>query len=107
MWCYSSAIQTWFEHIFDSDILPLTFEFDLLFELKELGMNEAKNAFILRIYERYKEGDDKGRSFLIKKGYIGYVLDEHNNPEELRSLIKDKKVLEEFDKFFAYYSRCS
>jgi len=107
LWFYSSAIQAWFEYNFSEDILSLEFGFSLLYKLSELGMTRAKEALIPKIFERYSTGDDKGRLFLIKEGYIGYLLDNQYKVGDLRSLIKDKTVIQEFDKFFSYYSRCS
>lgn len=107
LWFYSSVIQGWFEHNFYSENLPIDFEFSLLFELQKLGMTEAKEALLPRIYKRYKEGDDKVRLYLIIEGYMGYLLDNRFKIEDLRNLIEDKKVLQEFDKFISYYIKIS
>ncbi|MBA7547381.1 hypothetical protein ES705_39800 [subsurface metagenome] len=70
-------------------------------------MTEAKEALLPRIYKRYKEGDDKVRLYLIIEGYVGYLLDNRFKIEDLRNLIEDKKVLQEFDKFISYYIKIS
>lgn len=76
-WAHCSNIQTWVESDYDTRLLHSNLAFPLLKKLADLGDARARQRFSEEVLERFNEGDEKTREYLIFEDYLQYIDDEN------------------------------
>ncbi len=77
-WGHCSNLQVWSDYDYDTALLDKSLAFPLLRKLKEVGDPRAsKSSFKEEIAERFEQGIDGTRMFLINQGYLrNFSMDE-------------------------------
>ncbi len=102
-WAHCSNIQAWTENNYDTHMLHANLSFPLLKKLTTAGDPVAKEVFKIEIRRRFKSGDLKVMTFLLKEGYLDYFgWDEYdllfedidyNTRKELQKKVKEAKKI--------------
>lgn len=75
-WGHCSNLQVWFEHNYDARLLHSNLAFPLLKKLAEIGDITASKKLKIEIMERFAEGSESTREYLVESGFIDYLSEE-------------------------------
>ena len=79
-WGHCSNLQTWYESEYDTRLIHSNLAFSLLKKLTEVGDPLAKKVFKQEVIERFQNGTENTREFIIRSGILRKLpLDEHIN----------------------------
>jgi len=74
-WGHCSNIQTWVEHNYDTHLLGMMLAFPLLKTLADAGDKKARARLSEEVLERFNEGNENVREYLIFENFFGYLKD--------------------------------
>ncbi|MFX1344113.1 MAG: hypothetical protein ACFFBC_00280 [Promethearchaeota archaeon] len=82
-WAHCSNLQAWAENDYDTRILHSNISFPLLRRLAISGDPKAIKVLRDEILDRYYNGNETTRQFLMKEGFLSYLT-----PEQISDIIK-------------------
>ncbi len=79
-WGHCSNLQAWYENEYDTRLIHSNLAFPLLKKLTEVGDPLAKRIFKKEVIERYENGTETTREYIVRSGILRSLpLDEYIN----------------------------